>query len=324
MSAPVPSCPAPSSRLTPWLVLAMLAMVMVPAAITLNTVRLPGALQVSDANPTPYGYTGSLLLFIVPVVVIGFWFLPSEHVKLPRRAFWWTIGVLTPFGCALDFFFASRFFLFRNPGATLRIPAPALGHTVPVEEYIFYFTGFLTILLLYIWLDEYWLSAYQCELHTSAKIISRLLQFHPGSAILGVVLISLAVLYKKEFTANPEGLPWYFIILVVGGMVPSASFYPTARPFVNWRAFSLTMFFILLISLLWEATLGVPYKWWGYQQNEMMGMSIGAWAHLPIEAVCVWIAVTYGSIITFIVIKLWQASEKPARHAFLGVSHDRK
>jgi hypothetical protein len=50
----------------------------------------------------------------------------------------------------------------------------------------------------------------------------------------------------------------------------------------------------------------------------MMGLSIGAWARLPIEAVCVWIAVTYGTVIVFEIFKLWQASGRKAKHAFLG------
>jgi hypothetical protein len=65
-----------------------------------------------------------------------------------------------PFGCATDFFFASRFFVFENPGATLGISAPALNKPVPVEEYIFYLTGFIAVLLIYLWLDEYWLAKY--------------------------------------------------------------------------------------------------------------------------------------------------------------------
>ncbi len=57
---------SPSPRLSAWLVAAMLAMVAVPAAITLHTVRAPGRLVVASANPSPHGYTWSLLLFIVP------------------------------------------------------------------------------------------------------------------------------------------------------------------------------------------------------------------------------------------------------------------
>jgi hypothetical protein len=51
----------------------------------------------------------------------------------------------------------------------------------------------------------------------------------------------------------------------------------------------------------------------------MLGLGIGAWAGLPIEAVCVWVAVTYTTVIVFEVVKLWQASEKPAAEAFLGL-----
>ena len=207
----------PSPRLSGWLVAAMLAMVAVPAAITLRAVRSPGTLQVPGSDPTPYGYTWSLLLFIVPIVVIGFWFVPAEGVEIPRRAFWRTIGVLVPLGFGLDFFFAQRFFVFFNSGATLGIGAPALGAPVPVEEYIFYFTGFLCVLLIYVWLDEFWLVAYNVpDYPGEAKKISRLLQFHPTSAIVGVLLILLAIVYKKMFSPVPDGFPGYFTLLVVG------------------------------------------------------------------------------------------------------------
>jgi len=317
MSEPT-SRPARSSRLGPWIVLAMLAMVALPATITLNTVRSPAQLQISP-NPTPYGYTWSLLLFIVPIVVIAFWLVPHEQVKVPKQAFRWTIGILVPLGCGLDFFFAHRFFIFPNPGATLKIEAPAVGKPVPIEEYVFYLTGFIAVLLIYVWMDEFWLAAYNVpDYHGEAKLIPRLLQFHPTSAILGAVLIAAAVVYKKKFSATPQGFPCYFTFLVFGGLVPAASFFPTTRRFINWRAFSLTFFFILLVSLLWEATLAKPYGWWDYQPEQMIGLSIGAWSGLPIEAICVWIAVTYATVIVFEVVKLWQASEKPARDAFLG------
>jgi hypothetical protein len=297
----------------------MLAMVAVPAAITLRAVSSPGTLHVSNSNPTPHGYTWSLLLFIVPTVVIGFWFLPGEGVEIPRRAFWWTIGILVPLGFGMDFFFAHWFFVFPNSGATLGIGAPALGAPVPAEEYIFYFTGFLCVLLIYVWLDEFWLVAYNVpDYPGESKKISRLFQFHPTSAIIGVVLIVVAVVYKKMLSPYPNGFPGYFTVLVVGGFVPAVSFFPTARPFINWRAFSLTLFIILLVSLLWEATLALPYQWWGFQSAQMTGLFVGAWARLPIEEVGVWIAVSYATVIVFEIFKLWQASGKKARQSFLG------
>jgi lycopene cyclase domain-containing protein len=309
----------PSPRLSAWIVVAMVAMVGVPTALTLLSVSTPATLQISAPNPTPYGYTWSLLLFIVPIVVIGFWFLPAEGVEIPRQAFWRTIAILVPLGFGLDFFFARWFFVFPNSGATLGIKAPALGHPVPVEEYIFYFTGFLCVLLIYVWLDEFWLAAYNVPDYTDAsKKLARLFRFHPTSAIVGVLLIVMAVVYKKMFSPVPDGFPSYFTFHVVGAFVPAMSFFPTARPFINWRAFSLTLFIIVLVSLLWEATLAVPYQWWGFQPTQMTGLFIGAWARLPIEEVCLWIAVSYATVIVFEIFKLWQASGRKAKHAFLG------
>ena len=50
----------------------------------------------------------------------------------------------------------------------------------------------------------------------------------------------------------------------------------------------------------------------------MVGLSIGAWYGLPIEEVGVWIAVSYATVIIFEIVKLWQASGKKAKDAFLG------
>lgn len=297
----------------------MLGMVALPSAIALLSVRSPGILQISNPDSTPHGYTWSLLLFVVPILVIAIWFLPHDRVKLPRRAFWQTIAILVPLGCALDFFFARWFFVFPNSGATLGIHAPALGGGVPIEEYLFYVTGFLAVLLFYIWLDEYWLAEYNVpDYYGQAKEIPRLLRFHASSLIAGVFLVLSAVIYKKFFSSHSEGFPGYFTILAVGGLVPAVGFFPTAKKFINWRALSLVLFFILLVSLLWEATLGVPYRWWGYQPKQMLGVFIGGWADLPIEAVCVWIAVTYGTVIVYEMVKVWQASKRSFRHAFLG------
>jgi hypothetical protein len=298
----------------------MLAMIAVPAGITLLAVHVPAIPQISGDNPTPYGYTWSLLLFLIPIVVIAWWFLPSEGVVIQKAAFWRTILTLVPIGFGLDFFFASHLFTFPNTNATLGIPAPALHHSVPVEEYIFYFTGFVTVLLLYIWLDEYWLAAYNVPDYAGqSKPIRRLLTFHPESLFVGIVLVIAAILYKRFRSHSPDGFPEYFTILVIGGLVPSIAFFPAARRFINWRALSLTLFMILLISMFWEATLAVPYGWWDYQQRQMTGLFIGAWANLPIEAVMVWLAVTYGTVIVYEVVKIWQASGKSAKLAFLGL-----
>ena len=302
---------SPSPRASFWLVLAMFGMIAVPAAITLHTVR------VSTQNPTPYGYTVSLLLFIIPIVVIGLWFIPQEGIQISKKAFWWTLGLLFPLGASLDFFFAQYFFYFPNVQATLGIKAPALGGGVPIEEYIFYLTGFLEVLLLYIWLDEYWLAAYAVPDDDEERIdFDRLLRLHPQSVILAIFLILAAILYKRNY--GGPGFPGYFTFLVLGALLPSAIFLPTARPMINWRAVSLVMFMVVLISLLWEVTLAVPYGWWNFRDDQMVGIRITAWSRLPVEEVFVWVAITYATAIVYEILKRWKASGRTLRHALMG------
>lgn len=299
--------------------LAMLVMLALPAALTLHTVRIAPVVDPAVAAPSPYGYTVSLLLFLVPIIGIGFWFVPLEGVRISKKAFWTTIAVLFPMGAALDFFFARSFFVFPRQSATLGIKAPALGGGVPVEEYAFYLLGFITVLLMYIWLDEYWLGAYTVPGESTERVsFERLLRFHPWSAALAVGLIGAAIVYKRFFSAEPEGFPGYFTFLVLIALTPAVALFPEARGVINWRAFSLTFFVILLTSLLWEATLAVPYGWWGYQGRQMMGLRVTAWSRLPIEAVTLWLAVTFATVVVYEVVKRWKGSGRTMRRAFLG------
>jgi hypothetical protein len=194
-----------------------------------------------------------------------------------------------------------------------------VGGPIPVEEFIFYLTGFMLVLLSYIWADEYWVRAYNVpDYRSQAKDLRRIAQFHAPSVILGAALILAAVIYKKAFSPAPEGFPWYFTYLTAISIVPAAGFLRTAQPFINWRAFSFTFFLILLISLLWEVTLAVPYGWWDYRPTAMMGLAISAWRGLPFEAVCVWLAVSFTTVIVYEVIKIWQALGTGAWEAFFG------
>ncbi|HTJ31466.1 MAG TPA: hypothetical protein VL346_13260 [Acidobacteriaceae bacterium] len=297
-------------------VAAMLAMIAVPAGLTLHTVRVPALVDLAETNPSPHGYTVSLLLFLAPIAAMLFWLFPHEGVRVSKRAFYWTIGLLVPIGAGLDFFFAHLFFTFPNKAATLGWTAPALGGGVPVEEYVFYFSGFVVDLLFYIWLDEFWLAAYSRPVERRMDF-KRLLRVHPWSIVVAVILIVGGILFRKLVAPGP-GLPSYFLFLVVGAMAPSAALLPEALPVINWRAFSLTMFLMLLISLMWEATLGVPYGWWGFQHERMLGLFITAWCDLPIEEIFLWITVTYTTVIVYEIIRRWKMSGRTAKGAFLG------
>ncbi|MDE3149305.1 MAG: hypothetical protein KGL37_07530 [Acidobacteriota bacterium] len=311
-----------SPRRAFWYVLAMVAMISAPIALTLRSVRFSAFRPIADIvrdNPSPYGYSVSLLIFLVPILVIARWFLPQEHIRVSKRAFWWTMAILFPLGAALDFFFAQFFFQFPNPRATMGISAPALGGPVPIEEYVFYLTGFLAVLLLYIWLDGYWLRAYSVPDEDERRIsFRRLLGLHPDSLVLGALLIGAAIVYRKMTQPHAPGFPGYFIFLVLCSLLPSIALFRAVKAMINWRALSLTLFIIVLISLLWEATLAAPYGWWSYRDSAMVGVYIRAWDNLPIEAVFVWMAVTYMTVLVYEAIRCWQASGRRARHAFFG------
>jgi hypothetical protein len=313
---------AASPRFAFWFVLVLLATVSFPVALTLSSVRVSALRplsEVTSSNPTPYGYTISLLIFVMPILLIALWLVFKQGIHISKRAFWWTIWILFPLGGGLDFFFAQFFLTFPNAQATIGISAPALGQWVPIEEYFFYFTGFLAVLLLYLWLDGYWLDAYSVPAFDAKRTsIDKLVGFHPDSVVATVLLIGFALAYKKLFAQADPGFPGYFIFLALSVLLPSMLLFPKVRGVINWRAFSLTLFMIALTSLLWEATLAMPYGWWGYQHTAMMGIYLRAWGNLPVEAVFVWLAVPYTTVIVYETVKSWKASGKSARAAFLG------
>ena len=300
-------------------VFAIAALLIIAAILTLRTVVHPVVLQPSSANPTPLGYTWSLLLFIIPIAALAWWFACRPDLKFPRAAFWRTLAVLAPLGFVLDVLFGNAFFVFPNKPATLGIDTPARSGSIPIEEFVFYLTGFMLVLLSYIWCDEYWMAAYNVSDYDAAtKGMSRIVRFHFASVILGVVLIAGAVVYRKVFSGAPPGFPWYFIYLTCASLIPSGGFFKTAQRLINWRAFSFTFFLLLLISLLWEVTLALPYGWWRYRDEAMIGPKIGAWSDLPIEPICVWMAVTSTTVIVYELIKIWKALGIRALSAFFG------
>jgi hypothetical protein len=108
-----------------------------------------------------------------------------------------------------------------------------------------------------------------------------------------------------------DGFPGYFTLQIFSVLLPSFLFHKLVRDFVNWRALSFTIFVILVTSLLWEATLGVPYQWWGYHPNQMMGIFIYAWDSLPIEATLLWPMGSYSAIIVYEFVRLYLQLGRP-------------
>lgn len=307
-----------------WVVLAMIACVVVPAALTLLRVQTPRDGVDPTTNPTPLGYSWSLLLYLVPVVVLAGWHLRHPEYRLQRTAFWLSLAILVPLGFGLDLLFGTRFFVFRNGDATLGIGIPAVGGRIPIEEFAFYALGFLFVLLLYMWADEYWMGAYNLpDYEIESKLVPNLLGFDARSLLVGAALVGVAIVHKKVVAADPEGFPWYFAYLVGAAVIPSVGLYRAIERFINWRAFSVTFFFMLLISLMWEATLAVPYEWWNYNPRMMMGLFVDGWTNLPLEAVFAWLVVAYTSVIVYETVKVYRASGRSLKEALWGAPRSR-
>ena len=307
---------------------AIIAVVVVPAVLTLRTVEDPGTLRFDppNPNPTPLGYTWSLLIYILPVAVLSTWFRRFGSEDYRRRAYRWTLFLLVPIGFGLDLALGMTLFQFPNEGANLNVFVPGFSFEhwgfrpeLPVEEFVFYVTGFWAILLVYIWCDEDWLRLYNVGYDDDHQRPTRIVRLHGPSLLWGLLAIVVAVAYKWHGPHEVQsGFPLYFAFLIVASVVPSGLLFRAAQPYVNWRAFSLTFFWVLLTSLLWEASLASPYGWWRYDETWMVGIFIGAWRDLPLEAVILWLAVTFTTVILYEVIKVYFTMNRPLRPALLG------
>ena len=97
----------------------------------------------------------------------------------------------------------------------------------------------------------------------------------------------------QYFLSNSFSFPEYlsFLLIVCIGIL--SFMWTSAQAYINWRALSTIMHIVVLISIIWEVTLAARYAWWGYQPKALIGIYITAWNHLPIEAVNVWLLVTF-------------------------------
>src|ERR1039457_1190446 len=208
----------------------MIVVLVIPFALTLMTIQQPRSLVTElAANPTPRGYTWSLSLFIVPVLVLASWVSLRKQNPIQKKAFWISAALIAGAGILLDVFFGLTFFTFVNRDATLGITfwgwsfAQGWQKVIPIEEIGFYTFGILAVLLAYVWGDEFWLGAYNIDDAPRRQTRWRqVVSFHSASAIFGVAIFALGWLYKKT-GAHPwhEGFPGYFLFLTLVAMTPS-------------------------------------------------------------------------------------------------------
>ena len=291
-------------------------MVILAVAGTLAVIRIGVSQQPVDPalDPSPLGYTFSLALFVVPCVVFGIWVWRSPRTVEHRRASLIALALLIPLGFVLDLFFGRAFLRFPNLKATVGILIPAYDLRtgwaglwgpgwepfLPLEEFAFYALGFAAMLLTYIWGDEILFRANKVDDSQRTPRVFRgwqeTLLFWIG---LGLVLFGIAWLIRRSVPSRGGwAFPGYFLFLLAGSIVPSLFCSRIAFQFVNWRALGVSWLFILAISQFWEASLGVPYGWWAYEPDQMIGIFFKPHCDLPVEAVLVW---TLGSWTTIFV-----------------------
>lgn len=289
--------------------LVMLAAVITPAILTLASVQDPGTRVITSANPTPYGYTLSLTLFLVPSLVLVLDLARHPRVDVERRAFLLAMVAIVALGTVLDVVFGYSFLKFPNSGATLGVRLPSFNFSelsfvpdyLPLEEFGFYILSACFMVALYAWGDLIWFQRYESdERRERAAKVQNLVRIHFSSIVVAALLIVAAILYKK-LGNHPyqDGFPGYFTFLIVLALLPTALFVKAVGPFINWRALSLTIFTLLTISILMEATLGLPYGWWGYRDTEMVGIFVGVWSGLPVEAVILWLVAPWGATVAY-------------------------
>jgi hypothetical protein len=304
---------------------AILLAIVVPAVITLRRVQVPTTPLNFSLASAPYGYTVSLIIYLIPVLAIYFWFRrryrEGQVADDRRSAYRWTLWTLIPLGFILDIAFGYAFFTFPNPSAILPIPlVPAFASDqpgffvryLPIEEFAFYALGFTAILSAYIWGDEYWLKAYNVPDYGEKGAKAPLVQLElTVPLVISALLIGGGYIYKRYGSHDAQdGFPSYFTFLVIASLLPSLLFFRSTRAFVNWRAVSFAALWVVLTSLIWEATLAIPYGWWGYKEWHMLGLSIDAWSGLPFEASLLWLSVTFTTVTVYEMFKIRSAAKR--------------
>jgi len=307
-------------------ILAMVGTLGLPAIFTLSRVSTRPESVHGVENPSPYGYTVSLSLFLLPVLVLMVFHMyrPKHHTH--RSALLAASAVIGVLGFTLDTFFGHSFFTFRNEAATLGLRLPAWDWSalawvpayLPVEEFAFYILGALFTITAYLWFSEYWLQDYEPrEYEENARAVGPLVQVSWWSLLVWAALLALGLAFKRV-GPKPDGFAGYFVFLMVLGFLPTFLFLRAVAAFVNWRAFAAAYAALMLVSLVWEATLGVPYDWWNYKPQQMLGIQVNAWSGLPLEAVLLWLVIAWDCVIAFEIFRVFFHMDRKPMQALFG------
>jgi hypothetical protein len=304
----------------------LLATIAIPFVLTFLTINTSMISPDFATNPSPLGYTTSLLIFVVPILVFFIWLLLHPKYKVERNAALLCVAGVFLLGSLLDVGFGYHFFRFPNITSFLGIMIPAFDWStfsfvpgyLPIEEFLFYLFGGTYMLCSYLWGVLYWFRRYNHPNHKAeVQTLDSLIKFDFRLLILGVVLIAVGILVKKT-GPYPQGFPGYYTFLVCMAFLPIVFCFRVVSYLINWRAFAFMSFNLLLVSIVYEASLGVPYGWWRYNPDQMLGFFITAWSGLPAEAVFLWIAAGFGTVLLFEFVRAVLLSDRSVKTTIFG------
>jgi hypothetical protein len=269
-------------------------------------------------------YFTSLTMWLIPILYLWptFAMLTANGTGRRRRALLATVALIVGLGVVLDFVLG--FLTLRFPGCTDATVAPtgryllclpAVNGRIPIEELLFYAMGPGAMVLVYACADQRWLSKYNPP---DDLVDLKLIQVSPRIALVGAAgAVAALLLWRVNGT-----FPTYFAFLVAGAVLPAMFLYRSIGGLTNWPAFAVTTLYVILTSVIWEATLAIPRLWWGYEASGMIGATIGAWSRgdsiFPIEAAVVWLFAPFASVLTYEFAKALTHHPKPTRVALFG------
>ncbi len=259
-------------------------------------------------------YFNSLLFWLVPIVCLLPRFLRLTHPgSRRRRALAWATVQIVVLGVLLDFVFGHRILQFASPASGTYIGyLPAIGMQIPIEEVLFYLLSPAAILLVYFWCDEYFLSLYNKQARRLAMDPERPLIRVSGRVLVAAVAgLALGIFLKTRWSTTGGWLPFYFTFLVIVALVPAVLLYDSVKDLINWQALTLTILYIVATSIIWEVTLAIPRRWWGYRPEAMLGKMVEPWTAdptwpFPIEAALVSISAPFACVFTYEAVKAYR------------------
>jgi hypothetical protein len=296
-----------------------------------------------------FGYTYSLVLLFLPLTFLIFWFFRHRDVKHLRQLMreMLRIVLFSALGWSLlDVFFANALFTFPDERAHVRqtvipgylwkgecrsiwtlwnFPACYFPRSIPLEEVLFYLGGAALLTMMYMWASEDFYSAYTLprrQYEERAKKTGPLVLWNKYLILIGVAVAVAGTIVKKWGWWHPyhEGLPYYLFAELVIVFVPLSALYTRVHKFTNPRAFIFVISVQILVSVIWEATLALPFGWWAYQQSTMVGIFVSAWSHLAIEACGLWLSVGWASMFVYETTKIKVVTGRTWRQVLFGWS----